>query len=35
MRKFLEQYLTEKQNNYFQSGHLWKLVAMRELTVVT
>ena len=39
-REFLKQYLTEKQNGYFQSGRLWEVVAFtrsghyrRELTV--
>ena len=31
MREFSEQYLTEKQNVYFQSGLLQEVVAMREL----
>ena len=33
-REFLKQYLTEKQNGYLQSGHLWEVVAMRQLTVI-
>ena len=26
-RELLKQYLTEKQNGYFQSGRLWEVVA--------
>ena len=34
-RELLEQFLTEKQNGYLQSGRLREVVAMRELTVCT
>ena len=30
MRELLEQYLTEKQNGYLQSGCLREVVAMKE-----
>ena len=30
MREFLEQYLTEKQNGYLQSGRLWEVVAYEK-----
>ena len=33
MRELLEQYLTEKQNGCLQSGRLWEVVTMKELTV--
>ena len=33
-RELFKQYLTEKQNDCLQSGHLWEVVAMRELTVL-
>ena len=29
-REFLKQYLTEKQNGYFQSGHLREVVAYEK-----
>ena len=30
MRELLEQYLTEKQNGYLQSGRLWEVVAYEK-----